>query len=506
MGWGDDARDATIAKFEAGTSEKEIVKVRKARFHCDDKTLRRCLAGLRLLRARVTQVSDAKEKGQGVQEMVATFEAVGGTDHYLRELDRAVAASQRPPEPPSFLLSKPVVPDRHIDELLTFGILLRDCLQSPSPQDLADRSGEKAPRSPWRGISLSLEATDLEEQAERLKWRAGARYDARAHPLFASFHEHVVSEHVWDALAKTERAFEACFQASKRLASSAYPRAAALLPTLSKPELEAARNSVVTSSTFPQGGPEFSYDVAKESDGGRDLWRLAVGGWSVVRDSSEELTPIAGAHRRLVMESTELGRVGGSHQSAARSRVAGEGLPRDPQPGWPPPQAGPRRPLPGLLGFAVGGDPPILRQRASSPGTTLGFARTVVIDGEGSSRAGLRCPPATSLHAPAECGANSPPAPPGVPKTQGPCPRPATTHVGTIHQGKRTQIRSSCVSDGSLMEGRGQGVISYRDHRSHGGRRTSTWAHHRRVCNAASLPSRPMSPTAQAPAPMAATS
>ena len=49
--WGDKSRDAVIQKFKNGEAKKNIIKTVCREYGVSDKTVRRCIAGLDLIKA-----------------------------------------------------------------------------------------------------------------------------------------------------------------------------------------------------------------------------------------------------------------------------------------------------------------------------------------------------------------------------------------------------------------------------------------------------------------------
>lgn len=84
MSWGPEAQQKVFDYYRQGSPEKMMVKLLKEEFGVDDKTVRRCLAGLDL-------IGQLTENEDGLKDR---FERLGGTDHYLLDLRRAYAAYQ----------------------------------------------------------------------------------------------------------------------------------------------------------------------------------------------------------------------------------------------------------------------------------------------------------------------------------------------------------------------------------------------------------------------------
>ncbi len=87
MPWGSRARETVMRLFEQGQSEQAIVKEVLREYACDDKTIRRYIAGLQLLRAQDT--------GAGAEHLKTArdrYDNLNGSEHHLLELGRAYDA------------------------------------------------------------------------------------------------------------------------------------------------------------------------------------------------------------------------------------------------------------------------------------------------------------------------------------------------------------------------------------------------------------------------------
>ena len=102
MAWGPEARLRTIGLYRLGRSEHEIVATVRQETKCDDKTVRRCIAGLDLLREGATGREGELRKiedgtlGEEAASIAHRFRTHSGTERYLRELRRVYEAIDRP--------------------------------------------------------------------------------------------------------------------------------------------------------------------------------------------------------------------------------------------------------------------------------------------------------------------------------------------------------------------------------------------------------------------------
>ncbi len=123
MSWGPKAQKLVFEMFDDGQPVKVIVADVKKAHKCDDKTVRRCVAGLDLIRAGKTPQEDDH------------FERMGGTKRYFGDLERAYKARQRSPStlggaaPLDLVRQQPMVD--HVNRLKNLVEQLRSCLYNP---------------------------------------------------------------------------------------------------------------------------------------------------------------------------------------------------------------------------------------------------------------------------------------------------------------------------------------------------------------------------------------
>ena len=91
MGWDRHSQRRVIALVDLGVEEKDIVAEVTQDFGCNDKAVRKCAVALRVLALRRRKASDA-ELANAKERF---FGRLGGTEHYLDELDAAVTALRK---------------------------------------------------------------------------------------------------------------------------------------------------------------------------------------------------------------------------------------------------------------------------------------------------------------------------------------------------------------------------------------------------------------------------
>lgn len=109
MAWGPEAQTETIGLYESGSSEQMIVAQVVRRHRCNDKTVRRCIAGLDLITDRRGR-ADGEVDDKGLR---SRFDNLQGTDRYLIELERAYRAKAQLGPTSALLVSTTVDMDGH---------------------------------------------------------------------------------------------------------------------------------------------------------------------------------------------------------------------------------------------------------------------------------------------------------------------------------------------------------------------------------------------------------
>lgn len=87
MVWGPTAVRMVFCMHDKGLRERDIVKKVEAAYGVNDKTVRRCVVGLDLIKSRPNPSTETEER----------FGRLDGTDHYLQDLERNYWAYTHPP-------------------------------------------------------------------------------------------------------------------------------------------------------------------------------------------------------------------------------------------------------------------------------------------------------------------------------------------------------------------------------------------------------------------------
>jgi hypothetical protein len=168
--------------FDEGQPEREIVRTLVNRYRCDDKTVRRYLTGLSLLKDRL----EDRPEHQGKK---GRFENLGGTNHFLWELEQTYRAYQeaREEDPYQALLSG------HWPGLRQVAWDLTTQLHAPLPQLLG---------FPWQTSPESNGALMVELRGEDLK----LELEVERSQLFHALQEHLPQNQAWGYLQQWKSA------------------------------------------------------------------------------------------------------------------------------------------------------------------------------------------------------------------------------------------------------------------------------------------------------------
>ncbi|MDP3061860.1 MAG: hypothetical protein Q8O40_01415 [Chloroflexota bacterium] len=99
----------------------------------------------------------------------------------------------------------------HMRELFYFGQRLRDLASVPLPYEVVKATAEERDSAmwrPWPSGALAEPPQDREEAAVASAWGSWG-YDARTHPLFPAFRQHLGDHRCWESLGRLEEAFRA---------------------------------------------------------------------------------------------------------------------------------------------------------------------------------------------------------------------------------------------------------------------------------------------------------
>ncbi len=192
----------------------------------------------------------------------------------------------------------------HQRELYYFGVLLRDRLTLPRPDQIVGPSRKNSPvdLGLWTGIGIYESSGDREDQALENEW-GFEDYDARRHSMFEDFRRHLAGARCWELLDRVDETFQAyvsfCVQAHEHIQSEIR----ALLPDLLVDDVTAMSFSLLANIYRPRSGGnwiEFDYAPVETHSG----WAVQLGSWRVGREAaSSQLEAIITAHRDLVEQS-----------------------------------------------------------------------------------------------------------------------------------------------------------------------------------------------------------
>ena len=130
------------------------------------------------------------------------------------------------------------------------------------------------------------------------------RYNAREHPLFEYFQQHLPGHPCWSVLERVEQSYRQYLAAWRQAYTEVLHRAKKELADLSQPEgyADPIASSLMTYA-FHDGNFEFRYELHKSDYKGLVSWDLNLGAWNVgYKEDPEELKPFIEMHQRLVEE------------------------------------------------------------------------------------------------------------------------------------------------------------------------------------------------------------
>ncbi|MFW6126138.1 MAG: hypothetical protein ACOC58_03445 [Chloroflexota bacterium] len=194
----------------------------------------------------------------------------------------------------------------HRRELFYFGQRLRECVTLPLPHEVvtAKLFEGSLMASMWHGsyVDPESEPRDEEERSVEKDWGYGERYDARQHPLWPHFEQHLKGEVSLEALRqRMEEAFQGYAEACKCAYDRIEQKVGARLSHPGKPEVEATVQSLLyVASSRASGSVAIHLPYSREKSGDGERWQLRIGAWVAGWEKTpEELDPLEAAHKDL---------------------------------------------------------------------------------------------------------------------------------------------------------------------------------------------------------------
>ncbi len=195
----------------------------------------------------------------------------------------------------------------HRREIFYFGQRLRDCLNLATPLEMAEALANGNGLAMWSGRPDWLTAKpprDAEEENVEQEWGFD-RYDARTHPLFPAFQQHLAGHPCWVAMGQLGTAFSGYREACQQAYTTVFEEINERLGDLAEREAKAMAESLLMDAyyrvTTPSGGLEFSYEPEKTQEKDQARWHLQLGAWSVGHaEEPAALQPLALVHKELV--------------------------------------------------------------------------------------------------------------------------------------------------------------------------------------------------------------
>ena len=168
---------------------------------------------------------------------------------------------------------------------------------------------------------------DREERAIENAWGLG-RYDARMHPIYAAFKQHLDGHECWKLLSRLEVKVGEYRDASQRGYEAIRRRVRSELPDAADEDVLAMSSSLVSYGyqklTTPKGAIEFSYQPMCRHEAGETLWYLRLGSWATTGvHEPDQLRVLADVHRRLA---DKVVRLKSTEDVAKASKSAGDAI------------------------------------------------------------------------------------------------------------------------------------------------------------------------------------
>lgn len=192
----------------------------------------------------------------------------------------------------------------HRRELFYFGRRLRDLPTVPLPFAVMETKAEGYEVRMWGSWPSVLECPprDTEEEEVASQWGASL-YNARKHPLFPAFRQHLSGLQCWTCLDKMKAPFIEYGAACRRAFQVILGELRSRLPDISDSNADAAAISLLVNGLYRKGGNSglnFSYEPHEVMVEGHTGYQLRFGAWGTgLVDNPAELQSLANIHQDL---------------------------------------------------------------------------------------------------------------------------------------------------------------------------------------------------------------
>jgi hypothetical protein len=204
---------------------------------------------------------------------------------------------------------------RHRRELYYFGQRFRDRIFLPTPHQVLTKwltTTDGAEKTFWNGrpaIPVRDHAKMSEEEWNVEQGWGSGPFEARTHPLFPSFRDHLAEERMWRDFERLESQAKDYLRRCVAAYECAVMMVKANLPGLPVVDVESIAMSVVAGA-HRNASPEasnmdFSYAIENEQAGDEVWWTLRLGAWTIRSDQRDDLHSLIDIHKSLLAQATE---------------------------------------------------------------------------------------------------------------------------------------------------------------------------------------------------------
>ena len=203
----------------------------------------------------------------------------------------------------------------HRRDLFYFGQRLRDRLELLAPHQALNQwksTSVETGLALWSGrpaipdkdpAGLSEEEWSVEDG-----WKSGL-FNARFHPQFAFFREHLDGNSLWKDFDRLDDLVRDYFQACEAVFTKTVEEVEMNLPGLLEVNVHSVAMSVLASDSGREmtqnSSSDFSYPVQEERSGEDIWWSLRLGAWYIRAEHPDDLNNLIDVHKSLLVEADQ---------------------------------------------------------------------------------------------------------------------------------------------------------------------------------------------------------
>ena len=233
---------------------------------------------------------------------------------YLRKNKDQIAEGENRAEPAGTVEGSQEL-ELHRRDLFYFGQLLRDRLELLAPHQALNQwtaTSEEAGMALWSG-RLAIPDRDPaglseEEWSVEDGWKSGP-FNARVHPQFPFFREHLAGSSLWKNFDRLDDQFRDYFQTCQAVFTKTAGEVEKKLPGLPEVDVRSVAMSVLASASggalTQNPASDFSYPVQQETSGDDIWWSLRLGAWYVRARYPEDLNQLVNVHNILLVDASQ---------------------------------------------------------------------------------------------------------------------------------------------------------------------------------------------------------